>query len=101
EQLTKVYSNGIVAVDRLSLQIESGELLALVGPSGCGKTTTLRLIAGLETPTGGTLHLDGRDARSLMPSERDVALVFQRPALYPHLSVHDNLAFALRLREQA
>ncbi|HYT87582.1 MAG TPA: ABC transporter ATP-binding protein [Gemmataceae bacterium] len=99
EQLTKVFPNGAVAVDRLNLQIARGELLALVGPSGCGKTTTLRLIAGLETPTQGVIRLDGRDTRRLRPDQRDVALVFQRPALYPQLTVRDNLAFALRLRQ--
>jgi ABC-type sugar transport system ATPase subunit len=93
----KTYPGGIVAVRDLSLEVTDGELVVLLGPSGCGKTTTLRLIAGLETPTTGRIFLAGRDATGLPPHRRDVALVFQRPAVYPHLSVADNLAFGLTL----
>src|SRR5437879_6774192 len=96
--VTKTFGNGVEAVRNLSLDVADGELLVLVGPSGCGKTTTLRLIAGLESPTGGTVRIAGRVVNDLPPRSRDVALVFQRPALYPHLSVRDNLSFSLRLR---
>jgi multiple sugar transport system ATP-binding protein len=98
EQVTKEYPGGVVAVANLSLTTRDGEILVLVGPSGCGKTTTLRLIAGLETPTRGTIRVAGRDARDLPPRDRDVAFVFQRPAVYPHRSVRRNLAFSLDLR---
>src|SRR5947209_16112643 len=98
EGLSKVFPGGVVAVRNLSLDVADGELLVLVGPSGCGKTTTLRLIAGLESPTGGTVRIAGRVVNDLPPRSRDVALVFQRPALYPHLSVRDNLSFSLKLR---
>ncbi len=99
ERVVKQYPNGVVAVRELSLDVSPGELLALVGPSGCGKTTTLRLIAGLEEPTSGRVCLNGHDVRGVPPRRRNLALVFQRPALYPHLSVRDNLAFGLRLRQ--
>src|SRR5438093_58496 len=89
----------IRAVRDLCLTVEDGELLALVGPSGCGKTTTLRLIAGLEAPGGGTISIDGRSANNVAPKDRDVAMVFQNHALYPHLTVFDNLAFGLKLRK--
>jgi multiple sugar transport system ATP-binding protein len=92
----KTFPGGVVGVDRLSLHIADGELLVLVGPSGSGKTTTLRLIAGLETPTAGTITIAGRDVTVLPPHRRDVAFVFQRPALYPHLRVRGNLLFARR-----
>jgi ABC-type sugar transport system ATPase subunit len=92
ESVTKVYSTGVVAVRDLGLRVEPGELLVLVGPSGCGKTTTLRLIAGLETPSSGTVRLDGRVVNDVPPSRRNLALMFQRPVLYPHKSVRDNLA---------
>jgi multiple sugar transport system ATP-binding protein len=99
EQVSKRYPNGVLAVRDLSLTVADGEFVVLVGPSGCGKTTTLRLLAGLEQPTHGTLRIAGRVVNDLRPSQRDIALVFQRPALYPHLSVRDNLAFSLRLRQ--
>jgi multiple sugar transport system ATP-binding protein len=97
-QVTKQYPNGVLAVRDLNLTVAEGELVVLVGPSGCGKTTTLRLIAGLEEPTAGTVSIAGRVVNGLPPHRRDVAMVFQRPALYPHLNVRDNLAFGLRLR---
>jgi multiple sugar transport system ATP-binding protein len=97
EQLCKHFPGGVVAVDDLSLTVADGELLVLVGPSGCGKTTTLRLIAGLEEPTRGTVRIGEQVVNGRPPHRRDVAMVFQRAALYPHLSVRDNLAFGLRL----
>lgn len=101
EHLSKTYPNGVPAVRDLSLTIPAGELLVLVGPSGSGKSTILRLIAGLETPTGGAVRIGGRDVTRLPPRRRDVAMVFQKHSLYPHLSVYDNLAFGLRLRDRA
>ncbi len=83
---------------RLDLDIARGEFVVLVGPSGCGKSTTLRIIAGLEDATTGTVHIGDRDVTKVAPAERDIAMVFQSYALYPHLSVYENLAFALRLR---
>lgn len=88
----------VCAVSDLSLAIEDGECLAMVGPSGSGKTTALRLIAGLEIATSGTISIGGKVVNSVAPGEREVAMVFQSPALYPHLSVYDNLGFGLRLR---
>ncbi|RWH78530.1 MAG: ABC transporter ATP-binding protein [Mesorhizobium sp.] len=85
-----------VAVDTLDLHIADGEFVVLLGPTGAGKTTTLRLIAGLERPDTGSIHIGGRDATMLSPAERDTAFVFQQYSLYPHLSVYDNLAFPLR-----
>jgi ABC-type sugar transport system ATPase subunit len=102
EQLTKTFSsrNGqpIAAVSGASLSLAKGELLALVGPSGCGKTTTLRLIAGLEDPDAGIIKLDDQVANGIPPKDRDVAMVFQHHALYPHLTAAENLAFGLTLR---
>jgi multiple sugar transport system ATP-binding protein len=86
----------VTVLKDLDLCIEDGEFLVLVGPSGCGKSTLLRLLAGLDTPTSGTIHVGGREVSRLRPSQRDVAMVFQSYALYPHLSVADNLAFGLR-----
>jgi multiple sugar transport system ATP-binding protein len=98
EQLTKRYDGGTLAVDRLDLAIGDGEFLVLVGPSGCGKTTVLRLIAGLETPTTGSVCIGGRPMEGRKPRDRDVAMVFQNYALYPHLTARQNMAFPLRLR---
>ena len=98
EAVRKVYPNGHVAVGPIDLTVADGELMVLVGPSGCGKSTLLRLIAGLETPTAGRILIDGRDVTSLPPQSRDVAMVFQSYALYPHLTVRQNLAFGLRMR---
>ena len=94
----KVYNNGHVAIDDASFDIRDGELLVLVGPSGCGKSTLLRLIAGLEEPTAGTIHIGERDVTHLEPRDRDIAMVFQSYALYPHMTVQRNLGFGLKLR---
>jgi multiple sugar transport system ATP-binding protein len=93
--VTKVYDGGVLAVNDIRLTAEKGEFLVLVGPSGCGKTTILRMIAGLEEITSGDLWLDGERANDLQPGERNVAMVFQHGALYPHLTVRENLAFPL------
>jgi multiple sugar transport system ATP-binding protein len=98
EGLSKRFANGVDAVRDLNLSIADGELVVLVGPSGCGKTTTLRLVAGLERPSAGTIRIGGQVVNDLPPRQRNVAVVFQRPALYPHLTVRENLAFGLRLR---
>jgi multiple sugar transport system ATP-binding protein len=99
ERISKVFSGGVVAVDEVSLDIASGEFLVLVGPSGCGKSTLLRMIAGLEEATDGTIRIDGRDVTDLPPRARDVAMVFQSYALYPHMSVRENLGYGLRVRK--
>jgi len=98
KHVSKTYPNGVRALDDLSLHVADGERMAIVGPSGCGKTTTLRLIAGLETVDRGTIAIGSRVVNDLAPRRRQVAMVFQSPALYPHLTVYGNLAFALRLR---
>jgi multiple sugar transport system ATP-binding protein len=97
DHVTKVFDGGVLAVDDVSLGVDPGELLVLLGPSGCGKTTILRMIAGLEDPTSGRVVLDGHVANEVPPHERNVAMVFQDHALYPHLTVWDNLAFPLRI----
>ncbi|HKE78888.1 MAG TPA: sn-glycerol-3-phosphate ABC transporter ATP-binding protein UgpC [Solirubrobacteraceae bacterium] len=97
-ELTKAFRHGPVAVDGVDLEIEDGEFMVLVGPSGCGKSTLLRLIAGIEEPTAGTIHIGERDVTRLEPRKRDIAMVFQNYALYPHLTVRGNLGFGLRLR---
>ena len=97
--VTKVFAGGVPAVDDVSLEIESGEFLVLVGPSGCGKSTLLRMIAGLEDATEGTITIDGRDVTDLPPRARDVAMVFQSYALYPHMSVRENLGYGLKARK--
>ena len=98
-EVDKFYDNGFHAVVDLSLDIHDGEFLVLVGPSGCGKTTALRMVAGLEEISDGTVSIGGRVVNKLSPKERDIAMVFQNYALYPHLSVADNIAFGLRLRK--
>ncbi len=97
DQVTKKFGQ-VVALDNLTLTAEDGEFLVLVGPSGCGKTTALRLVAGLEEPTSGLIWIGDRVVNDLPPRDRDVAMVFQSYALYPHMSVYDNMAFGLKLR---
>lgn len=94
----KVYPNGAVAVDDFDLTVRDREFLVLVGPSGCGKSTTLRMVAGLEEITSGTISIDGRVVNHLPPKDRDIAMVFQNYALYPHMTVKENMAFGLKLR---
>jgi multiple sugar transport system ATP-binding protein len=97
--VTKVYDDGTVAVEELDLAIEDGELMVMVGPSGCGKTTALRMLAGLEEISDGTISIGDEIVNDLTPKERDIAMVFQSYALYPHMTVRDNLAFGLRFRK--
>jgi multiple sugar transport system ATP-binding protein len=98
EQVTKVFANGVEAVRQLDLFVDDGEFVVLVGPSGCGKTTALRMVAGLEDLTSGTIRLDDKVVNDLSAKERDVAMVFQNYALYPHMNVIENIAFSLRVR---
>ena len=98
EALTKVYPDGTKAVSSMDLAIADGEFVVFVGPSGCGKTTALRMIAGLEDITDGTVRIGDRIVNNLPPKDRDVAMVFQNYALYPHMSAFDNIAFGLRMR---
>ena len=98
ENVSKVFPGDVVALDDVSLRIEDGEFIALVGPSGCGKSTLLRSLAGLEEVTSGTISIDGRDVTDLAPRQRDVAMVFQSYALYPHMTVRQNLGYGLKVR---
>jgi multiple sugar transport system ATP-binding protein len=97
--LTKVYPNSAEAVKRISFEIPDGSVMVLVGPSGCGKTTTLRMVAGLESITGGTVQIGDRVVNDLTARDRDIAMVFQNYALYPHMSVRENMGFSLRMRK--
>jgi multiple sugar transport system ATP-binding protein len=99
DRVTKEFDNGFVAIDDVSLTVADGEFLVLVGPSGCGKSTLLRMIAGLEEVTSGTVSIGGRDVSELAPRHRDIAMVFQNYALYPHMDVRRNLAYGLRVRK--
>jgi multiple sugar transport system ATP-binding protein len=101
DRVTKTFAGNVVAVDDVSLRIESGEFLVLVGPSGCGKSTLLRMIAGLEDVTEGAIRIDGRDVTDLPPRARDIAMVFQNYALYPHMTVRENLGYGLKVRRTA
>ena len=98
KNVTKIYPNGTKAVHETSLSIDEGEFMVFVGPSGCGKSTLLRMVAGLEDITEGDINLDGKLMNEVDPSERDVAMVFQNYALYPHMNVYNNLAYGLKNR---
>ncbi|HWL33707.1 MAG TPA: sn-glycerol-3-phosphate ABC transporter ATP-binding protein UgpC [Gaiellaceae bacterium] len=98
ERISKVFAGGVAAVDDVSLRIDDGEFMVLVGPSGCGKSTLLRLIAGLEDVDAGAVFIGGRDVTDLQPRDRDIAMVFQSYALYPHMSVRQNLGYGLKVR---
>lgn len=99
ENVNKCFAGGVKAVDDLSLEIRDREFTVLVGPSGCGKTTTLRMVAGLEEPTSGDIYIGDRLVNDVPPKDRDIAMVFQNYALYPHMTVYDNMAFGLKLRK--
>src|SRR5881409_1201463 len=98
EKLTKVYPDETKALTNFDLEVENGEFVVFVGPSGCGKTTALRMIAGLETVTSGTVKIEGHVVNDLPPKDRDIAMVFQNYALYPHMTAYQNIAFGLRMR---
>src|SRR5919201_5840755 len=99
KDLNKSYDGGVHAVKNVNLEIHDHEFVVLVGPSGCGKTTTLRMVAGLEDITSGEVSIDGKVVNNLAPMDRDIAMVFQNYALYPHMSVYDNMSFGLRMRK--
>lgn len=99
KDICKTYPNGVSAVDQFNLDIEDKEFVIFVGPSGCGKSTTLRMIAGLEDITSGELSIDGQIVNEVPAKDRDIAMVFQSYALYPHMTVYDNIAFGLRRRK--
>src|SRR6202142_2131103 len=103
ENLTKIFPEkggpGVTAVKRINLAIEDREFMVLVGPSGCGKSTTLRMIAGLEEISEGTVSIGGHVVNEVLPKDRDIAMVFQNYALYPHMSVYENMSFGLKLRK--
>lgn len=99
ENVKKVFDGGHVAVHSMSLEVKDRELIVLVGPSGCGKSTTLRMVAGLEEATEGTILIDGQVVNDVPPKDRDIAMVFQNYALYPHMTVFENMAFGLKLRK--
>lgn len=99
KNITKKYPGGVVAVSDFNLEIKDKEFIVLVGPSGCGKSTTLRMIAGLEEITGGELYIGDRLVNDIAPKDRDIAMVFQNYALYPHMTVYENMAFGLKLRK--
>ena len=101
EDVWKVYLDGTVAVDSLDLTVEEGELMVLVGPSGCGKSSILRMIAGLEEISAGSLYIGGELVNEISPDKRNIAMVFQNYALYPHMTVAENMGFSLRLQHVA
>lgn len=100
DSVSKIYDSTSRALTDFSIDIADGEFVVLVGPSGCGKSTTLRILAGLEEPTGGRVFIDGTDVTDTPPSKRDIAMVFQNYALYPHMSVFDNMAFSLKMKKK-
>ncbi len=97
----KIYGGAVKALEDINLDIEQGELIVLLGPSGCGKTTLLRMIAGLETITSGTLEIEGQVVNDVPPAQRGIAMVFQSYGLYPHMNVHKNMSFALELAKKS
>lgn len=99
EHIYKIYDNKVTAVSDFNLEIDDKEFIVFVGPSGCGKSTTLRMIAGLEEISKGELSIDGKVMNNVAPKDRDIAMVFQNYALYPHMTVYDNMAFGLKLRK--
>lgn len=101
KDVSKVYDRAVLAVDRANIDIQDREFVVLVGPSGCGKSTTLRMIAGLEEVSAGEIYIDDRLVNDVEPKDRDIAMVFQNYALYPHMTVYDNMAFGLKLRKYA
>lgn len=104
KDLTKSFGNDadkVVAVDHINLQVKEGDLVTLLGPSGCGKTTTLRMIAGFHTPTGGDVYIDGVSMNQIPPNKRPTAMVFQNYALFPHMTVFENIAYGLRIRKES
>ena len=100
KNIYKIYQGDVIAVEDFNLEIEDKEFIIFVGPSGCGKSTTLRMIAGLEDISKGELYIEDKLVNDVEPKERDIAMVFQNYALYPHMSVYDNMAFALKLRKE-
>src|SRR5215813_5819083 len=100
QNVCKVYPGGVTAVDSVSLDIADERFVVLVGPSGCGKSTALRMIAGLEEISSGTIEIGGRVVNDVPPKDRDIAMVFQNYALYPHMTVYKNMAFSLKLRRR-
>ena len=99
QHIYKVYAGGVTAVSDFNLDIEDKEFIVLVGPSGCGKSTTLRMVAGLEEISDGELYIGDKLVNDVAPKDRDIAMVFQNYALYPHMTVYDNMAFGLKLRK--
>ena len=99
KNICKIYDGGVKAVDNVNINIEDQEFVVLVGPSGCGKSTTLRMVAGLEDISSGELYIDGKLVNDVPPKDRDIAMVFQNYALYPHMTVYDNMAFGLKIRK--
>ena len=99
QHIDKVYDNNVQAVFDFNLEIKDKEFIVFVGPSGCGKSTTLRMIAGLEDITKGDFYIDGKRMNDIEPKDRDIAMVFQSYALYPHMTVYENMAFGLKLRK--
>ena len=99
--IKKIYGEAVKVLEDINLDIERGELIVFVGPSGCGKTTLLRMIAGLETITSGTLEIDGQVVNDVPPAQRGIAMVFQSYGLYPHMNVHKNMSFALELAKKS
>lgn len=97
--VTKVYPGNIEVIHGISMQVQDGEFVVIVGPSGCGKSTLMRMVAGLESITDGTIEIDGKVVNNLEPAERDIAMVFQNYALYPHMSVYENMAYGLKIRK--